>query len=154
MKFSCNLIQTEVGRSFRHTLAFLRSRMQFKTNGLLSFPTGGTNSLPDRLDLEVQDTEISLIAIDDVAACPGLLMIKCCSIDTSNSHFFLSLNPILLVLHSASFNWCNDAKSYVLSRMVPEHLSLDEDDLFDFVLDSIRLVRRCLSTSSMREALI
>ena len=143
MKLSCGVQKSEAGEFLRRTIAFLATRMAFRQNGELSGFAASKDELPDQMHLVIEGVPVSLIVADDLHHCPGFVLIKAGFVDDTNLMQALALNPVLLSIHNASFAWCSQSESFVLTRLLPQHLVYDEDDVFDFMVDSVRLLGRC-----------
>lgn len=154
MKVSFGVQKSAAGESMRRTLAFLQIRMHFKAVGAALGQVSVSHDLPDRLDLQLEGVSVSLVVADDLSKFGGFVFVKT-PFNPDQLLALLGMNPILLALHEACFSWCEQSSSIILSRCVPEPVVYDEDELFDFAVDSVRLLNRCekmlTNTSLMSE---
>ena len=82
----------------RRVIAFLRTRLNFKSAEVVET----ANQAPDQLDLSINTVPVSLIAVDDVVGCGGIIL--CMSgIKFEEARPLLEMNPMLLAMYDASF---------------------------------------------------
>jgi hypothetical protein len=138
MKFSHGSVRSESGASMRRSLSYLKARMSFRHSGS---PVSGEADALDRLDISIEGVHTSFIVADDVVDCAGLVLSRS-RLSGEQAFQLFSLNSVLLTLHGACFSWCDESACVVLSSRVPDNLVRDEDDLFDFAVECVRLLDR------------
>jgi hypothetical protein len=131
----------------RRSLSYLKARMSFRQSGS---PVSAEADALDRFDISIEGFDTSFIVADDVVDCGGLVLVRS-HLSGHQAFQLFSLNPVLLTLHSACFSWCDESGSVVLSSRVPDSLVRDEDDLFDFAVECVRLLDRSERTLASKE---